>query len=117
VHIYATTLAAPAGSTASSARAELIRDALWAHASSLSDIEHITVTVLPEGIGIGIFLSHLAENPEDRARALLRAAARRSPVMNPWREAIEGEADFHVNNDPADRPGNGARPHSCPGSG
>jgi hypothetical protein len=102
MRVYATTLAVPAGSTASSADAELIRDALWAHASALGDIEHITVTVMPAGIGIAFFLNHLADNPEERAMAILRITARQSPVMSRWLEVIESEANCHVNNDPAD---------------
>jgi hypothetical protein len=101
VRIYAITLPVPAGGTASGADAELIRDALWAHASALGDIEHITVTVLPAGIGIAVFLNHRTENPEERAIALLRIAALQSPVMSPWREAIESEANCHVHEDPA----------------
>jgi hypothetical protein len=101
MRIYATTLAVPAGTTASSADAELIRDALWAHGSALGDIEHITVTILPSGIGIAVFLNQLADNPEERVMALLRITARRSPVMSRWRGAIESEANCHVIDDPA----------------
>jgi hypothetical protein len=102
MRVYTTTLAVPVGSTASSADAELIRDALWAHASALGDIEHITVTVMPAGIGIAFFLNHHADSPEEQAMALLRTTARQSPVMGRWRGAIESEANCHVNDDPAD---------------
>jgi hypothetical protein len=117
MRVYATTLAVPAGSTASSADAELIRDALWAHASALGDIEHITVTALPEGIGIAIFLDHLADNPENLASAFLRIAVRRSPVMSQWRETIDSEANSYVSDDPAGGPGNDADTDPCPGCG
>jgi hypothetical protein len=91
MRVFLTTLAVPASSTASNADAELIRDALWAHASPLGDIEHITVTVLPAGIGIAIFLNHKAANPEEQANALIRNALRRSSVISQWGSAIEGE--------------------------
>lgn len=102
MRVYALTLAVPPGSTASDADAELIRDALWAHASAPGDIEHITVTILPEAIGIAVFLNQRTDNPGERVRALLRIAARQSPVMNRWRGAIESGANCNGNDDPAE---------------
>jgi hypothetical protein len=117
MRVYATTLAVPAGSTASSADAELIRDALWAHANALGDIEHITVKALPEGIGIAVFLSHLAESPQERVSALLKIAVRRSPLLSQWRRITDSEENFPVSDDPAGGPGNGADHDPCPGGG
>ena len=97
-----TTLVVPPGSPAvSSAHAEVIRDALWAHASAVAGVEHITVTTVPAGIGIAVFMNHLTADPEERVRTLLWSAVRQSPVLSRWREDIEGEANINVRNDPA----------------
>jgi hypothetical protein len=115
MRVYAVTLAVPAGSKASGADAELIRDALWAHSRALGDVEHITVSVLPAGIGVAVFMNHLAEDPEEQVRALLRAASQQSPVMSRWRKAIESEASRHDSDDQVGGRGHGADPDPRPG--
>jgi hypothetical protein len=94
----------------------MIRDALWAHASAVAGIEHITVTAVPAGIGIAVFMNHLTADPKERVRTLLWSAVRQSPVLSRWREDIESEANINVRNDPAGGPGRGTDHDPCPGS-
>ena len=115
MHVFGITLTVPAGSTASSADAELIRDALWAHASALGEVEHITVTVLPAEIGIAIFLNQVTESQEEVLSAFLRAAGCRSPVLSRWLGTLESEAEFNVSDDPAGGSGHCTGRNPCPG--
>lgn len=64
MHIARFTLSFPPGRTASKADAELICDALWAHAASADEIAHITTTAVPGGIDIAIFLNSGSGNQE-----------------------------------------------------
>jgi hypothetical protein len=100
VHVFAVTLAARDGRAASGADLELIRDAIWAHATPHGNIEHITVTATAPGIGIGIFLNDQADDPQGQAMRLLQETARLSPVMARWRAAIESEENIHDNDNP-----------------
>jgi hypothetical protein len=93
MRVYVTTLAAPAGGSACSAFAELIRDALWEHTTPLGDVEHITVIALPAGIGIAIFLNQMAADPEEQVKALLSIAARRSSAIGQCSKEIESEGE------------------------
>lgn len=94
MRVFVTTLVGPAGRPASGADAQLIRDALWRHSNGFSCVEHISVTVLPAGIGVAIFLNHLAENPGEQAQMLLRITAHHSHVMSQWREATENRGEL-----------------------
>jgi hypothetical protein len=95
VHVYVTMLVVPPGSpAASSTDAEVIRDALWAHASAVAGIEHITATAVPAGIGIAVFMNHSTADPEERVRALLLSAVRQSPILSRWREDIEKRGEY-----------------------
>jgi len=64
------TLTFPPGRTASKADAELICDALWAHAESADQIAHITTTAVPSGIDIAIFLNSGTGDPKRLLRQL-----------------------------------------------
>jgi hypothetical protein len=64
VRIARFTVSFPPGRSANQADAELISDALWAHAVSDDEIAHITATALSNGIDIVIFLNSEARNPE-----------------------------------------------------
>jgi hypothetical protein len=93
MRIVGTTLRTPPGGTVTSADAELIRDVLLAHAGGVGDIEHITVTVLPLGLGIAVLLNDRAADPEGRVMRLLKIASGRSALLDQWLAAMECESE------------------------
>ena len=64
--------------------AELLHDALWVHLGCGHGVEHITVTAIPAGIDLVLFLRHDIPDPIAYARRLLDAAARHCPLLHPW---------------------------------
>ena len=70
-----------AASTPTQAEAELVRDALWAHAVPADFIEHITVIPVQNSIEVVLFISSRAESPTARAHDLIHRAATGSPAV------------------------------------
>jgi len=84
MHVVGISLIGPPDSVLGVADAELIRDALWAHAPTRAGLEHITVTVSWRAIEIVVFLDEEVTDPESFASALLTTAASRSEILNKW---------------------------------
>lgn len=63
--------------------AELLHDALWAHLRLDYGVEHITVTAMPAGFDLFLFLCQDIPDPDPvrYARNLLEAVARNLPAL------------------------------------
>lgn len=63
-------------------QAELIKDVLWAHASTHSGVEHITAIATADGVELVIFLR--SGVPDRCALVLLECARKKSPALWQW---------------------------------
>jgi hypothetical protein len=86
MRIIGITLTGPLDAAPGVAHAELIRDALWAHAPTCFGLEHITVTPGSAGVEIIFFINESIANPEQFAVDIFSSAASRSRFLRKWIE-------------------------------
>ena len=78
-------LAGPGPGPPTQRHAELIRDALWAHADTDGGVEHITVFATAGGAELVIFLGAGVADPDRYALALVDRGRESSPALRQWR--------------------------------
>lgn len=87
VHVH---LANPDRPHPTEADAHLIHDALWAHATPDTGLEHIRARPGPRGIDLVLFLSHDIPDPDPTryATGFVDLAVEKSPVLRRWQQPI-----------------------------
>lgn len=84
MRLVRTLLTAPAGVIPRQGDAELIRDAMWVHATPGSPIVHITTTVVPAGIDLAVFIDSSANDPAHLIAAIFDSIRESSARLGAW---------------------------------
>jgi hypothetical protein len=67
------------------ADANLVHDALWAHAVPGIGLEHLRVRAVPDGIDLVLFLQNNSVESGEELEQLFGSGFERSGALKPWR--------------------------------